>query len=510
MSNVFTTDGIIVAWHSTGTRDGKDINFINSAFALEWVTTFIPSITVDGPSVHNSSPMVGNLSNFFVCSGELATIPLAAADSDGDNLRYKLSKPLMVESVKGLSEDLITVAPLDWANGYTDQHQVHGNPGLTIDENTGVMTVKPSEAGQYFIGISVDEYRNGQKIGSVSFYYTLTVVDCNEVQALDKKLYNDTTAIQTLTLCKGSEATLTSKQTFPEPQPEFQWTKDGKTIWGANAQGITIEEEGEYQLLTTKINGCPDSFESETVRVSVVASGAEMDSIPPVCDTTLPITLHATPPGGTFEGPGVSGNSFDPKAAGEGTHEIEYTIEGSEACPAAVAKREVIVSQAPVLDLVPILYASRGKPVHIGMKDSLDVAYRWAPPDDLDNATYANPVSTPSKSITYLVAATNKFGCVARGEVQVKITEKLFIPDAFTPNQDGINDTWELKGIEEYPECRVTIYNRWGEVVFHSVGYKSAFDGTVAGALQMPGVYAYKIRLTENSPELRGALTLIR
>lgn len=503
-------NGFILAWHGIGTRHGKDSNFSNSGFMWEWVTTFIPFKTNDGNTVRNTSPAIGNLNTFFMCKDVLTTIQLSANDHDGDNLKYRFSKPYGVISSRGVSEDILTVSDMTWANGYDDQHQMHGNPGLTINENTGELTVKPSEEGQYLIGISIEEYRNGQKIGTVNFYYTLTVVDCSEQQIFDKKIYKDTTSIQTLTICQGSEATLTSKQTFTDPQPEFQWTKNGKTIWGANAQSLSVSEAGEYQLLTSKIGGCPDSFDSEIVRVNVITSGAEMDSIPPVCDTGQAVALKATPPGGTFAGAGVSGSTFDPKIAGQGKHEIQYVIEGSEACPTAAAKREVVVSQAPVLDLVDMLYTSRDKPVQIGVRDSLDLVYQWTPPDYLNSDSYADPTSTPAGSITYTVTATNVYGCAASREVIIKIAENILIPDAFTPNKDGINETWELKGIEGYPNCHVTIYNRWGGVIFHSIGYQAAFDGTVAGALQMPGVYAYKIRLTENSPELTGALMLIR
>ncbi|WP_353717950.1 gliding motility-associated C-terminal domain-containing protein [Dyadobacter sp. 676] len=505
-------NGFVVAWRSQiGQRDGGDKNFVNSSLAYEWVTVTIPPITEAGTSIRNWSPVIDHINTFAICKGELVTIPLPASDHDGDNLKYNLSKPYGIHNMRfGLLTDSIYVSGFVWASGYTDQHQMHGNPALTINENTGEITVKPSEEGQYFIGISVDEYRNGQKIGSVSFYYTLTVVDCNEQQVWDKEIYKDTTSVRLVTICEGSQATLTSKQTFPGPQPEFQWTKNGKTIWGANAQSITISEEGEYQLLVKKINGCPNSFESETVNVSIISSSAEMDSIPPICDTTLPIALNATPPGGTFTGTGVTGSMFDPAIAGEGTHEIQYAIQGSEACPTAVARRKVFISLAPELDLEDILYTSRDKPIHIGVKDSLDVAYRWTPPMYLNSDAYADPLSTPSAGITYTVTATNAYGCTTSREVKIKIVESIFIPDAFTPNGDGVNETWELKGIEAYPNCHVTIYNRWGEVIFHSMGYQNAFDGTVGGALQMSGVYAYKIRLTENSPDLTGSLTIIR
>jgi gliding motility-associated-like protein len=132
------------------------------------------------------------------------------------------------------------------------------------------------------------------------------------------------------------------------------------------------------------------------------------------------------------------------------------------------------------------------------------------PANYLNNVTHANPISTPVANITYTVTATNEYGCAASRDVKIKIVENILIPDAFTPNNDGINETWELKGVEGYPNCWVTIYNRWGEVIFHSIGYKNPFDGTAAGALQQPGIYAYKIRLTENSPELTGSVTLIR
>lgn len=516
LSQFDANTSFIVAWHADGDRtggQGGDINFQGPS-PRAWVTTYIPPVKVNGTAMQNSTPVIGRISTFFICKDQLATIPLSATDSDGDHLKYRLSKPEGIETFnpRNNGESGLFTYDFTWSNGYSEQNQIHGSPALTINENTGVMTVKPNEKGQYFVSISVDEYRNGRKIGYVNFYYTLVVINCNEQQVLDKDIYKDTTAVTTLSLCEGSEATLTSKQTFPNPQPKFQWTKNGKVIWGETSQSITIHEPGNYQLLTTDINGCPDSFDSEIVRVSVGSSAAaEMDSIPPICDVaTPPIVMNARPAGGIFAGLGVSGNTFDPRIAGVGRHEVEYVIERTDACPGSTARRQVVVGEAPVLSLTNVLFASRGKPISIGMTDSLDVIYQWSPPAYLDNAAYANPTSTPLANVTYTVTATNAYGCSATREVKVRIIENILIPDAFTPNNDGINEKWELKGIAEYPNCRVTIYNRWGTVIFHSVGYQTAFDGTVDGALQTPGVYAYKIRLTENSPEMTGSLTLIR
>jgi gliding motility-associated-like protein len=75
----------------------------------------------------------------------------------------------------------------------------------------------------------------------------------------------------------------------------------------------------------------------------------------------------------------------------------------------------------------------------------------------------------------------------------VEVREPLYIPSAFSPNADGLNDTWVIPNSASFPLCEVAVYNRWGEVVFSSKGYAQPWDGTYR---QMPvdeGVYTYRI-----------------
>ncbi len=64
----------------------------------------------------------------------------------------------------------------------------------------------------------------------------------------------------------------------------------------------------------------------------------------------------------------------------------------------------------------------------------------------------------------------------------VKVLPKIIVPNAFTPNGDGINDTWVLLYMESYPNCIVEVFNRYGQRVFHSSGYGRAWDGRMNGA----------------------------
>lgn len=84
------------------------------------------------------------------------------------------------------------------------------------------------------------------------------------------------------------------------------------------------------------------------------------------------------------------------------------------------------------------------------------------------------------------------------------------IPNAFSPNGDGVNDTWKIKNLETFPTCTVDIYTRSGQQVYHSVGYATPWDGKYSGANLPAGVYYYVINLNNGSSPLSGYVAVIR
>jgi len=90
------------------------------------------------------------------------------------------------------------------------------------------------------------------------------------------------------------------------------------------------------------------------------------------------------------------------------------------------------------------------------------------------------------------------------------ITPDIVVPNAFTPNGDGINDTWNIQKIGSYPRCTVQVFNRYGGVVFSSVGYGTPWNGTYDGAALPTGTYYYIINLKAGVPILSGYLEIIR
>jgi gliding motility-associated-like protein len=90
------------------------------------------------------------------------------------------------------------------------------------------------------------------------------------------------------------------------------------------------------------------------------------------------------------------------------------------------------------------------------------------------------------------------------------ITSTINIPNAFTPNGDGINDLWDIQALSAYPQCVVSIFTRYGNLIFQSRGYPKPWDGTYKGTALPMGAYYYVINLQNDSKPLAGSVTIIR
>jgi gliding motility-associated-like protein len=105
---------------------------------------------------------------------------------------------------------------------------------------------------------------------------------------------------------------------------------------------------------------------------------------------------------------------------------------------------------------------------------------------------------------------TNELGCQATDEVTITVIPRVRVVNTFSPNQDGINETWEIENIENYPNATIEIFNRWGNPVFKSAGAYQPWDGTFKGSPLPLATYYYIIRLDKDEKPISGSVTIIR
>ncbi|MFB0998248.1 MAG: gliding motility-associated C-terminal domain-containing protein, partial [Flavobacteriales bacterium] len=177
-------------------------------------------------------------------------------------------------------------------------------------------------------------------------------------------------------------------------------------------------------------------------------------------------------------------------------------------------------SNALIINVHPFITIDAGPYVNIPFGGSTQlngtggVTYSWAPGSTLDNPNIANPIATPLSTTNYILTATSTEGCRFFADVIVNILDSIYIPNTFTPNSDGVNDTWQIMLIDNFPKAEVTVFDRWGQIVFKTIGYPTSarWNGTRNGKALPASTYYYTISLSIDSKEERvktGSITII-
>ncbi|MFN8348975.1 MAG: gliding motility-associated C-terminal domain-containing protein [Spirosomataceae bacterium] len=312
-------------------------------------------------------------------------------------------------------------------------------------------------------------------------------------------------------LCAGSSMQLTASS--PDKNLKYQWLLDSLPIANASSAGYEVKSIGKYSVQVTDPNGCIGTSPPFEVK-PYAQSAITLQPISARCSNdTARIKLIGAPAGGIFSGLGVSAEAFSPKAAGPGKHEITYTVNQPGSCINGTAKQTAEVVAVPPVNLGPDAEITGNGSVKLNQNGNLGpgYTYQWTPPVGLDNPTIASPSASPEQTTVYRLKVTDAAGCSNEATITVGIAKGVHIPDVFTPNADGLNDTWEIRGLEEYPETEVLVYDRWGHAVFRSSPQtKTTFDGTFNGTALPAGSYAYLIRLQPQGHSFRGHLLLLR
>ncbi|MCC7399903.1 MAG: PKD domain-containing protein [Chitinophagaceae bacterium] len=222
--------------------------------------------------------------------------------------------------------------------------------------------------------------------------------------------------------------------------------------------------------------------------------------------------INSLPGSGTFSGPGTSPSGiFNPGTSGAGVQTIRYTYSGTNGCSNYI-EQIIRVNPTPVANAGPDKVVLEGGFVTLtpAVYQGIAVAYSWTPATGLNNPNISNPAASPTEDITYTLTVTSDKGCTTSDQVYVEVLKKPSIPNIFSPNGDGIHDLWVIQYLSSYPGCTVDIYNRYGQLIFHSVGYNTPWDGTVNGKPVPVGTYYYIVDPKNGRSKMSGYVDVIR
>jgi len=305
-------------------------------------------------------------------------------------------------------------------------------------------------------------------------------------------------------------------------QPPCNWVQFYTTWNSGNATSAVISIINKNTTLfgndfaLDDINFSPFTFRRDSVKITVDKPAIIASPNQAICigksvqlNTTGGINYTWTP------GTDLSGTSI-PNPVASPSVTTEYTVTGTNANN-CTGKDTVLVTVNPL----PVIVASKSSDIGCSSdKSTLNatggVTYSWDPAATLSNPAIANPVATPTDTTKYIVTGTDINGCINKDSVTVNVStigKSLYLmPTAFTPNGDGMNDCYGIQYWGAIQDLDFSIYNRWGELVFHTKSPAVCWDGIYKGVKQDAAVFVYVVRAVTLCGEAyrKGTFALIR
>ncbi|WP_449047825.1 gliding motility-associated C-terminal domain-containing protein [Parapedobacter sp.] len=272
---------------------------------------------------------------------------------------------------------------------------------------------------------------------------------------------------------------------------------------------------GVFRLRRQAINGCGDRFITHIFEIEVPETIRTTLSLvqPEVCADDGPLQLSGGEiindgRVGVYSGTGVVDGIFYPAVAGVGQHTITFSPPSDVLCQ---LPSQATITVHDTVHLQPMLNVVMLRGQTILLRPQTDATqFRWSNEPGLDNYDAQYPVASPVETTTYTLTARNAFGCEKIESVTVTVLNDLMVPNSFTPNGDGFNDDWEIKGLANYPNAVLQVFNRWGTLVFSSRGYTVPWSGRHNGTPLPSGTYYYTLSSDILVQSLTGSVAILR
>ncbi|TAL62225.1 MAG: T9SS type B sorting domain-containing protein, partial [Bacteroidetes bacterium] len=484
------------------------------------------SVTVtDGNGCTNTANFTVNVSSVTalisgtsssICSGSSATLTASGGGTYVWNTA-ETTTSIVVSPTVATGYSVVATNPSGCTDSDTYSVSVIAQPTASVTAIGGSTTMcsgsstsLTASGGASYVwspatGLDNSNISNPVSSSTANITYTVTVSNggCSSVASISITVNAVPSAALTATqmsICIGSCSTLSATGGL-----SYVWAPGGST---SSVISVCPASSTTYTVTTTDANGCTDDASALINVLPLVNAIVTGDTV--ICSGDLSML---TASGGSM----YSWNTgqITPSISVNPVANTSYTVTASNGACSDFAVINVNVNPSPTADATASPYT-----INIGATTTLTGltstgTYTWSPTTGLSCDTCANPAANPTVTTIYTVTTIDINGCTSLDTVIVNVTmecEDIFVPSAFSPNNDGFNDLFYVRN-PCILDMEFTVYNRWGQKVFFTTDQTEKWDGRFHGKPVDPAVFFYTLNInfiTGTSKYIDGNVTLVR
>jgi gliding motility-associated-like protein/uncharacterized repeat protein (TIGR01451 family) len=287
---------------------------------------------------------------------------------------------------------------------------------------------------------------------------------------------------QTVTIAQGKSATLHAASAGGVA---YQWIKDGSMISGATQSSYVVTAAGDYQVMSTNASNCTSQL-SDPVTVVVQPTGTTG-----VADMAIGLTSVLT-----------SSNKDDP---------FKYTIMIQNKGPVTATQVNVLDHLPDEVQFQQMGMTSKGTANYSAFNKNVTWKISQMETGEVSQLEFTVKALKTGEIVNTATVSAQEVDPDLSNNTATNIINLtgLIIPNVFTPNGDGVNDTFEIPGLETFTGNELNVVNRWGATVYQKKNYKNEWDGQGLNE----GTYFYLLKVQTASGKwdvYKGYITLLR
>lgn len=470
----------------------------------------------------NNSATFNNFPPQIICVNNPLFYDHAATDPDGDSLSYEFCASYAGGSINDAKPPPPPTMPgtpsVVYQGFYSPAIPMTGAPQIQIDPQTGMISGTPNLMGRYVVTVCCHEWRNGVIINTLKREFQFVVTNCSRAVVANIPQFSDEFNTYIVD-CKDYLVKFLNESSNGFA---YHWDfGDGST--SSDEEPVhTYGDTGTYvvKLVVNRGSTCPDSISRFVKIYPTHHTGLDFEGLqcPKTPITFIDSTQTTFGPVNrwfwTF-GDGQSSADQNPVHIYDrgGDYTVTLISSNVKGCIDTTVQAVTIENFVPYAGNDTIIV----KGEIINFRASGGVSYLWTPPINLTNPETSTPVGFYPYigRFGYNVHIISSFGCQGSDSINVWVVDQgsLFVPSAFTPNGDGLNDFLKPFAVGYSKVNFFGVFNRWGERVFSSGDFSKGWDGRYKDKLAPMDNYYWLLKVTnkDGGDEMhKGDVTLIR